>query len=510
MNYNSETKKLTFCETAFETTAEQSVEADLTLPDYCPEIRKILRCSVAADVISVQTGNGKVTVQGNATVKVIYVGENGNVSSFENTQPLQKTVESDVINSESSVDVRINVDYVNGRAVSPRRIDVRAMTTFVICVRRKRNETVLCRADGCGIQSKSEEYVFSNLVGLCTKGFNLTEVVEISDSKNPVSQILNTSAFAFVNDVKVINNKILIKGDCAVKIHYLCENKDAVDCVEHSIPISQIIEVEGVTENSVGCLSLKVTSCETSGKVDTSGMMRLVDMNIRISASFVAYDDVSLEMITDAYSTSKELKNTVKSLEMCKVNKKFDTMFINKVVIESIGVSVDSVLGVWCGDLKCTSALKGRSCVLSGNYQATVLYRDADGQAAVVQKPVEFEYEIELSGEPSGITCNPSLQIAACSCSLAGESKLEIKTEINACGIILENKIVRYVSDIEVLDDIKNSADSCALTIYFSDENEKIWNIAKKYKTTVRAIMDENGLEDEIVGTRRFLLIPAV
>ena len=119
MNYNSENKKLIFCETALETTAEQSVEADVTLPDYCPEIRKILRCSIAADVVSVQTTHGKVTVQGNATVKVIYVGENGNISSFENVQPLQKTVESDVINSESSVDVRINVDYVNGRAVCP-------------------------------------------------------------------------------------------------------------------------------------------------------------------------------------------------------------------------------------------------------------------------------------------------------------------------------------------------------------------------------------------------------
>ena len=34
--------------------------------------------------------------------------------------------------------------------------------------------------------------------------------------------------------------------------------------------------------------------------------------------------------------------------------------------------------------------------------------------------------------------------------------------------------------------------------------------VAKKYKTTVRAVMDENGLEDDTVTSRRFLLIPAV
>ncbi len=510
MNFNSESQKLNFCETVFETTAEQSLEADINLPDYCPEIQKILKCNVSAEIASVQNTSGRITAQGNAVVKLIYIGDNGKTAAFEQAYPIQKTAESDLITSESCVDVRVNVDYVNSRAVSQRRIDIRAMLTFIFKVDKKREESVLCSAQGCGIQSRGNIYSFANLSGLCTKAFNLSEVIEIDSDKNPVSQIVNTSVFALSKDVKVINNKILIKGDCEIKIHYLAENKDAIECIEHSIPISQIIEVDGVNEECISSLCLKVTSCETVGKVDSSGAMRLIDIGVRVCASFAAYNDVSLNLISDAYSTTNELKNTVKSLEISTVNTTFDTTFINKVVVESIGVSVDSILGVWCSDIKCTSSLKGDVCILSGTYQATVIYRDSDKSTGIMQKPVDFEYSVNLKKTASRINCRASLQIAACSCLLTGESKLELKTEISACGIILSNEIVKYISDIEILDECENVNSACALTIYFSDENEKVWNIAKKYKTTVQAIMKENDLDSEVIETRRFLLIPAV
>lgn len=510
MKFSSETKKLSFCETVFETTAEQSLEADITLPDYCPEIQKILRCNVVTNIISVQNSNGRMTAQGNAVVKIIYVGDNGKTVSFEQSYPVQKSAESDSVNSESCLDVKINVDYVNSRAVNPRRIDIRAMLTFVFRAERKNEESVLCRAEGCGIQCRSKEFTYASLSGLCSKAFSLTEVIEIPSDKNSVSQIMNASAFAVAKDVKIINNKILVKGDCEIKVYYTAENKDTIDCIEHSIPISQIIEVDGVTEDCFSSLCLKVTSCETAAKVDSSGSMRLVDIAVRVCASFAAYNEFSLDLISDVYSTSHNLKNDVRSLEINNLNTAVDTSFINKVVIESIGVSVDCVLAVWCDDIKYSSSLKGDLCVINGTYRATVIYRDSDKQTGIIHKPVDFEYTVNLKNPAQRINSRILLQIAACSCSLSGESKLEIKTEISACGIILSNEIVKYINEINVVDELDNSENACALTIYFSDENEKVWSIAKKYRTTVEAIMKENELESETVESRRFLLIPAV
>ena len=48
-----------------------------------------------------------------------------------------------------------------------------------------------------------------------------------------------------------------------------------------------------------------------------------------------------------------------------------------------------------------------------------------------------------------------------------------------------------------------------SIVIYFCSENESLWDIAKKYKTTVNDIMEANGLSgDKAVVSGIQLLIP--
>lgn len=510
MKFSTSTNMLGFSEINFETTSEQSVEADINLPDYCAEIKRILKCTVNADIISVQNTDGKITAQGNATVRVIYIGDNDMLSAYEQTYPVQKTVESDKVSSGCAVSVRAVTDYVNCRAVSSRRIDIKAMLTFVFRSVRKRDEVILTDASGDGIQTLTSEYSFSNLKTVTEKAFYLTEVIELPSDKPVIGRIINSSAYISVSEKKIINNKILIKGECFIKTYYLTENDSSVEYTEHSIPISQIIEAEGITEDCETVINLNITACEAVSKVDSSGETKLIDINIRVSASILAFENTSVTLITDAYSTECETNNSIKSIDILSVNTSHDKLFTNKVVLESIGVSVESVHAVWCSDIKYNYNLKNNICLLSGNYQVTVLYRDSEKQIGIIQKPVDFEYSVDLSKTCDRIVCYPMLQLCGCSCAVTGESKLELKTEIHAVIKILSSEIVKYLSDIELNREKNNQKEKCALTVYFSDENEKIWNIAKRYRTTVAAIMEENGLESEILKDKKTLLIPVV
>ena len=47
-------------------------------------------------------------------------------------------------------------------------------------------------------------------------------------------------------------------------------------------------------------------------------------------------------------------------------------------------------------------------------------------------------------------------------------------------------------------------------SIYFSDAGESVWNIARRYNTTMEAIMRENHLESEQVPEKCMLLIPGI
>ncbi|MBQ7122748.1 MAG: DUF3794 domain-containing protein [Clostridia bacterium] len=509
MNFNCETQKLGFCETVFETTAEQSVDADISLPDYCPEIQRILRCSVITNINSVQNSSGRVTADGNAVVRLLYVGENGKIAGYEQSYPIQKFIESNRISSESSVNVTVNTDYVNCRAVNPRRIDVRAMLTFIFKALNKRNEDMLCHAEGAGIQLLSEDFAFASVTGVCEKAFLMSEVVELESDKKPVAQIINVSPCAIASEIKIINNKALIKGDCTVRIYYSAED-GTLERAEHSMPISQIVELEGLNENSLSSLKMSVTSCEAVAKADSSGNMCLIDLSARISAFMISFEETPLTVITDSYSTDYEVKNTSKNIELLEYCDKFNSTFTNKVILESIGVSVDCVVAVWCSDIKYNFTSKDDKCVISGTYQATVIYKESENSFGTVQKPVDFEYSAKLSKKPERIVCYGSASITACSCAVTGDSRLELKTEIDVSGIVLSACNKKYISSIEVSEDAVKRDKACALTIYFCDKGEAVWDIARRYNTTVDAIMAENDLADSLVDRNGMLLIPGV
>ena len=510
MNLNCYTQKLGFSETAFESTAEQSLDVDITLPDYCPDIQRILKCNITANIISVLNNSGRVTADVNAVIRIVYIGENGKTAGYEQSYPIQKFIESNKITNESAVRVNICTDYVNCRAVNPRRADIKAMLTFIFKAINKNEENILCDANGAGIQLMKNDYSFASISGINEKTFSMNEVIEIPEQKNSIAQIINISNHAIINETKVINNKALIKGDCVLKIIYISDNNDSIDYIEHSMPISQIIEIDGLNDNNICNIKLNICSCEAICKSDSSGNMRLIDLNARISAFVTSFDEIPVSLITDAYSTEYEANNTYKNIEICEYKDKINTNFTNKVVLESIGVSVDNVLSVWCSDLKYVFSSKENGLLVSGNYQANVLYCDTEGKTDIIQKIVDFEYTTNIENKPENLSFLGSSQITACSCAVTGDSRLELKTEICICGIVLSKFNKKYISSISVSDESKKNSKPCALTIYFCNDGEDVWNIARRYNTTVEAIMSENELSERIVHKGRMMLIPGV
>ena len=56
----------------------------------------------------------------------------------------------------------------------------------------------------------------------------------------------------------------------------------------------------------------------------------------------------------------------------------------------------------------------------------------------------------------------------------------------------------------------KNTGNSAALIIYYAKSGEKIWDIARRYNTTVDAVLSANHLEDQPLRADTMLLIPCI
>ena len=141
-------------------------------------------------------------------------------------------------------------------------------------------------------------------------------------------------------------------------------------------------------------------------------------------------------------------------------------------------------------------------CVLGRNENGTPLYLENDS-------PFEHEIAVAESGCKGELSFEPRVSIVGCSYYLSDESTAEVKAELKICGEIVEQKARTMLTDLKVLTDKpKEKKDSYALKICYCSENDDIWEIAKKYSTSISAILEENELTDDKVTQHGMLLIP--
>ena len=87
---------------------------------------------------------------------------------------------------------------------------------------------------------------------------------------------------------------------------------------------------------------------------------------------------------------------------------------------------------------------------------------------------------------------------------------LEIKIYAHIGGFIFCNEKFATVSDL-ILDNTKPKEKSnSALMLYYPEHGDSVWNIAKKFCTSTKAIMEANDLEDDMVINKVMLIIPIV
>lgn len=508
MDFNMEKQGVNRMEIVYEASAEQPVDCDVTLPDYCPDIMRILRCTITPGIATAGASGDRITAEGTAVVRVIYVSDSGKISCYEQTVPFSKSVNVSCLGEDVCVRAAASTQYCNCRAVNQRRADIHGCIAISFTVTAIKKQEILCGVNGAGVQLKKKSMKVSDMICRLEKMFVLNEVKELDEDSPAVLRILHTRACARVSEVKAITNKILLKGEVWGKITY-CTEEGQVCCVEHTMPISQIIEAEGIDENTNNCVHLDVCSFETVPKADSAGEMKLMDITARVTAFVTACCEKELETVCDAYSTEYEADCEKQMMSLETLSGTFSDICLCRGTIEAPEAVAD-ITDVWCTGVTEKAFIVSGKVKISGSLSLCVLYQSADSQPCMAEKAIDYEYERDVSIQGANARCEPWVYPGECVASAAGSGKIEIKAEINISAEIYEVSEDRIISNITVDESKARQSTAAALTIYYSEEGESVWNIARRYNTTVEAVMNENNLDSETVGSRRMLLIPSV
>ena len=489
--------------------AEQNIDADITLPDYCPDILRVLKCCVEPCVVSSKISGDRINTDGNARIRVLYADESGNICSYEQSSPFSKYVETGG-DKTGALFFDAAVQYANCRAVNKRRLEVHAMLhiSFKIC--EVAGMDIIDSIADSDVQTKVKEIDFSDITACECKQFPINETAQIPEDYLPVQRIVSAQAVPVISESKVIQGKCLVKGEIAVCIIY-CTDNNFGECIKYgySIPMNQVLEVAGLGEDSLCTAVPEIESCEFNVRNDAANQPRFIDISLVVSASVKAYKNKTSAVITDAYSISGALETDYENVSFFKKAESISDTFTFKNKLDFSALSPESISAVWLNKPKLNKKVTDGRIVFSGTACANIILIDSDKKPVFCERDFEFEYSRTTSAGDDALV-SPSIAAVGCTYGNLNGGEAEIKAEfVISADVFTCEKSRALVSARQVTCSVP-SGRCPSVVVYFSDCEETVWDVARKYSTTVQLIKDENNLTSDVLPCSTAVLIPVV
>lgn len=491
---------------------EQNVELDYILPDYYPDIFKMIKSSIQPSINSYSINGDTLTYEIIADVKILYCSENNNgIQCISQRLVFNKTVNlGDSVNNPE-VTIIPKSDHINCRVVNKRRIDLRGAVSIKIKVFGESKQEAVSDIFGMNVQMKKIPIECMAKKIIQNKTIALNEDLEMNMSKPPVNDIIRYDVRLSEPDKKIIANKLAVKGDAEIKILYTCPEN--METMTFSVPYSQIIDMDGLDESFKCMVKIDGTTCDFSVMPDSNGENRVLKCELKINIKCCAYKTIPVRLVSDVYSTSYPCQSACAKLPVeqapIMINEKFQT----KILIENDGNNISCVYDVWCNikNINISIDNEEKAIKVSGMLCYQAMVKTENNYPSVIEKESAFEHEIKCDEVTENSTAELCVVPLECTYTLTDLNGISIKADISVNGELFTSSFCEAITDLSVDDTVKITRDGdYALKLYYGVKDEQVWNIAKKYCTSVNAIMEENSLENECLPENGMLLIPIV
>ncbi|MCL2070933.1 MAG: DUF3794 domain-containing protein [Oscillospiraceae bacterium] len=560
-------------EVVYDGQVEQGVEFDYVLPDYYPDIFKVLKCSLTPCVISHSISGNQLYCDGVVYIKVLYLSrDNNTVNCIEQRYTYSKTIElfkdksGELLSDNAVVHIAPKTDYCNCRAISGRRIDVRGAVSCKVKVTSTRETQMITGASGMGVQTRKTALNYCGEKLIASRQFVIREDIETGVGGNGINSIVHHDASVSVTDYKIVANKVVVKGEALIKALYLKkgtgvkeigmlsdeeeqteanEPGEAAEVMEAVIPVSQIIDLNGVSENHVCFVNLSVMDCNLELKSGDGGNdaseNRVFSCELTLDCAVTAHLEKEVMPLTDIYSVDFEssfTKTVIRAETMPKIierqlslkgmvecNEATDTSGSLEEVYDSRCDISNVVCRIREGMDGNTDQSDSQSVlVITGQANMQVIGRLDNGSPVYIEKTESFELITEIAstgmivppGSDSNYSIESNLQVVNTTYSISSDNQVDLRVVLKLGACLYQIRSVEVIKEIAINQDSpKTKENEYALKLYYAEANEEIWDIAKRYNTGAEAIIAENDMDTDHAATAKvttpcMLLIPIV
>ena len=469
---------------------DQELTQEIRLEGNLPDVGRVLAGWGQPVLRSKEWQGSQAGASGGVMVWVLYAPEDGTEPrAVEGWLPFQMKWDLQA-EREGPLRVLPLVRFVDGRNVSARKILVRVGLSCLaegLCTHRA--EVYRGPEPPEDVQLLRRSYPVRLMREAGEKAFEVEENL----SPGPVAEILSYSLRPAAAEQKVHGDKVVVRGAGDLHLVYRC-NEGRIHTGHFDIPFSQFAELEReYSPDALTDVMLAVTGLEVIPAGEE------VNVKASLVAQFTVSDRSMLELTQDAYSTRREVGLRQEDLMLPSILDESRERVSPQAAFPDTREGVD--LTFWPGFPRQRREGDRVELTVPGRFQ--LLGRDGDGKLRGWQE--SWEGTVSLGADPSS-RMDALFQSGGAPQMVTGGRGMEGRAEGVVCTQSVSRMGLPMLTALE-LGPLREPDEFRPSLILCRPGGKGLWPLAKASGSTVEAIRQANGLDDD-EDEGRMLLIP--
>ena len=500
-------------ETGVKVSSNVMAEGDIIIPDINPDIREVLIADAKANVNSAELKNGKLNVSGIISLNILYKPDE-----------TQDSAELKVLNSEfpfldtldASGDDKIKynvssfVEHIGFTLVNSRKLSVKVIVLLSGNGYRERVIEPVSEISGDGVCCRDRKYNMYMPVLEEETDISISDILTVPENMPDIEEILKVDGFCRGAECKIMNGKVMVRGELCLKTLYSSAGEgERIQLVTHEIPFAELVEAENVDENCTVSVIYDLKSVTPTVRGDVNGDTKIISADIVIGAKIKASKSEKQCFAEDCYGISGKVNTTREKAVISEYIASEDT---ETTIVQTVKMPKNVKLG----DVICVNAkpivreksFDDGNLWVKGNLVSFLIYREDGEQGQIRSAVTETDFNWKMRAQGESLTADVDMWVLDVTAKKSNSDEAEVKVTLGVNGKVLKNHEISMITNCEFDENETIALERPSIVIYFVEEGDSLWSIAKKYGTTVEKIKSANNMESDMIFAGRKILIP--
>ncbi|SHH32635.1 DUF3794 and LysM peptidoglycan-binding domain-containing protein [Tepidibacter thalassicus] len=486
------------------------LESEILVPDIKEDVFEIIKTEGYISLKKEDVMEGKVILRGDLNYNVIYLTQDKKVSNLNGKLEFNEVMEKDDISLDMKIILIGDIEHIDANIINERKIKLGCLINIRGSLFGRNKVDIIRDITGLDdVQTRRKDIYYEDIVGIERGESVVKEIINLGENED-IEDVISLNPKVKIKETRLSDNKVILGGVLVLNPIVLSKEGSLIKLNDVDIEFTQFIEVPGACEGMREYAYVDLLDFKFNLIDDEGGKCNSLEIDATIKSKVKVSESISREVLQDAYCPYRGLKLDEKYLTL---NKLMDFGVEDFIINENVqndreDIEIKEILNVDAKVFITDNFIMENKNTLEGIVHVDIIYIPVEGLRPVymITEEIPFKHSVNLINIDENMKPYTTVQLENIDYSLK-KNEIEVKFKCKLSYEIIQNIQSKFIVNGELQGDIDLSSKP-SITIYIAKEGETLWDVAKRYNTSLEELAQTNEIDkEEILKEGQYLII---